>query len=111
MSLGSFMRRMVIAAGVLTAATAFAQSSALDAREIVFDVPRQPLETALLVYAEQAQVQLVVASGTVDRPQMAGLQGRYPARRALELLLRDTGLMFEIASPETIVIYGLKPDG
>jgi hypothetical protein len=81
-----------------------AQAYSLDGRVVQFSVPVQPIETALIAYAEQAQVQLVVSNTILNGLGVRGLSGNYDRQTALGILLRDTGLDFQITGPDTVTV-------
>jgi outer membrane receptor protein involved in Fe transport len=80
----------ILVSSMLCAAPTFADG--VLAREVQFDIPRQPLEDALLSFSKQAGVQLLVDSRALEGMQTDGVSGRFVARDALSRLLRSTGL-------------------
>lgn len=91
----------MLAIGVV-AATAGAYS--LETSTVQFSVPVQPIDTALIAYAEQAHVQLVVSNTILKGLGVRGLNGTYDRQTALGILLRDTGLEFQITGPDTVTV-------
>ncbi len=75
-------------------------------RNLRFDIPAQPLESALLSFSEQAGVQLVVANDTIKGLQSDGVQGEYSTNEALALLLQGSGLSYRVTDERTIAIGG-----
>lgn len=73
-------------------------------RQIPFRVPAQPLETALLQFAEQADLQLTTRSDIVRRWNTDGFIGTAPANDALAILLAGTPLEHLFLSPNTVAI-------
>lgn len=65
-------------------------------RAVAFDIEPQPIGSALIEFSRQANIQVVIA------PEIAGtaaeflaLHGTVPARVALDMLLRNTGLKYD----------------
>lgn len=81
------VRRLIAAAG-------FALSGLLAAAPAgEFDIAPQDLASALLLFAQQAKVEVLFAADDVRGINTPGAQGRYEPERALALLLRDTTLL------------------
>jgi iron complex outermembrane receptor protein len=96
-----------------------AAASALE-KEVVFNLPPQQVEDALLGFSEQAHVQVLTASAAIPDRRAAEVSGRMRVRVALESILRDTGLGYSMLNEDTIAIQataknpagaGLVPDG
>ncbi len=73
---------------------------------IAFDIPAQSLETALLRFSEQARIQVVVANGAARGAVASQVKGEYSAGEALQLLLKESGLAYEVTGERTIAIRG-----
>jgi len=73
-------------------------------QERQFDIPAQPLATALLAFSRQADVQVVTSSIELGMLRTAGVHGITQARRALAKLLENSGLEFSVIGSDTIVI-------
>lgn len=73
-------------------------------REIEFHIAPQSLASAVLHFAEQAQIQVVTSSTELERLKSQGLSGRYNVREALTALLIGTGLTFQEVGNGTISI-------
>ena len=84
-------------------------ASSLDEREIQFNIPGQPIDGALIAYAQQAHVQLVVSASILKGLRASSVIGSYDAQKALSILLGQSGLLFEVIGPNTITIR-LKTD-
>jgi TonB-dependent receptor len=69
-----------------------------------FDIPSQPLARALMVFAEQSGVQLVYFTRIAEGRAAKAVVGALPAREALQRLLEDSGLEFEIVADGTVEI-------
>jgi iron complex outermembrane receptor protein len=96
---------------VYVAASATAALFATDAvfaedrfsREVEFDIPAQALETALLEFSRQADVQVMVGSTAVSGLKSTTLKGRWAIARALDSMLRNTGLAYD-ATGNTVTV-------
>ena len=69
-----------------------------------FHIEAQPLQRALLAFSEQAGVQIIVATDTVELPPCDELKGRMSARRAIEVILAGSGLEFHFSSKNTVTV-------
>ena len=69
-----------------------------------FDIPAQPLPSALKAYAAQAHVQLLYVYSTVARSSGNAVHGDLDARQALNELLRDTGFEAAYTSDREVTI-------
>jgi outer membrane receptor for ferric coprogen and ferric-rhodotorulic acid len=56
-----------------------------------FDIPAQPLSSALQAFAVQANVQLLYVHAVVAKKRGNEVRGNFDKHAALALLLRDTG--------------------
>ncbi len=63
-------------------------------RERAFSIDAQALDAALLDFSDQANVQIMVATSTVEGLQTEGVEGRLTPRSALTTLLNDNDLRF-----------------
>jgi iron complex outermembrane recepter protein len=70
-----------------------AQSAELD-RTVNFDIPAQPLESALRVFSRQANIQLVIAPNAARDASAPTLRGALTASAALTELLDASGLKY-----------------
>lgn len=73
-------------------------------RKIRFDIPSQALSTALIAYAEQANVQLIVPAEALAGLTAMALRGEFDAKTALGTLLAQSNLGFEVTGPRTITV-------
>lgn len=79
-------------------------TAAAQAKTVQFDIPAQAVGTALLKFAEQARMQVTTPGAAVQTISTAGVRGQYEAGKALEILLRGTGLKFRFVDNETVVV-------
>src|SRR5258706_3673742 len=61
-------------------------------QQIEFDIPAQPLPSALVLFSRQAGVQVLTATKELEGLQSSSLKGRYSLREGAETLLEVTGL-------------------
>src|SRR5882757_144114 len=108
----------LVPCGLAAVQEAHAASNVLE-KEVVFNLPPQQVEDALLGFSEQAHVQVLTASAAIPDRQAAEVSGRMRVRVALESILRGTGLGYSMLNEDTIAIQaaaknpagtGLVPD-
>jgi iron complex outermembrane receptor protein len=101
---GMFASTIAVAIAASPAFAASAPAYALDPRNVTFNIPAQPIDAALVAFANQAHVQLVVSPDAARGLRTNGLAGQYDAQSGLEILLRRSGLGFQVTGPNTISI-------
>src|SRR3712207_6576045 len=69
-----------------------------------FQIPAQPLPTALLRYTEQSGVHVTSSARLVENKRSRAIAGQYDARSALTKLLEGTSLGFEPIDDSSVVI-------
>lgn len=70
-----------------------------------FTIPAQPLNSALLRFAEQAGLQILLpTSGLLDGMQATPLQGRYPVNQALRRLIGNNPVDYQISATGQITL-------
>jgi len=62
------------------------------ANEAVFDIPSQPLSSALNAFARQASLQIFFPTGVIVGKRAPAISGRFSATEALSKLIADSGL-------------------
>lgn len=70
----------------------------------LFDIPAQPLDSALLEFSRQSGRQLVAVGSFGDDRRSRPLRGLMEERVALERLLAGTGLAFQLRDDGTVVV-------
>lgn len=80
------------------------QTPALRADPAVFDIPPQPLASALRAFRDQSGVRFIHRAELVQSVDSNGVVGRYPPDDALTLLLKDTGLTHYAADDSTVIV-------
>jgi iron complex outermembrane recepter protein len=81
-----------------------AQQSAPVAALYQFSIPAEPLGDALSQLAQQAGLQVMIASKLADGVQSREVNGTYSADEALKRLLANTGLQFAFVNARTVAI-------
>jgi iron complex outermembrane recepter protein len=69
-----------------------------------FDIPAQPLSSALVLFAKQSEIQVITASRDLDSYRIEAVQGQFSARDILTKLLAGTGLAFVEVGDGTVTI-------
>jgi outer membrane receptor protein involved in Fe transport len=69
-----------------------------------FNIPAEPLATALLQFSAQAHVQVATSGPEVGRAQSHGAVGAMSIGSALSMLLADTGFSYRISGERSIAI-------
>lgn len=76
----------------------------LAANRVVFDIPPQSADRALVEFARQARVSVLFPAGEFSQVTTRALHGEHFVDRALEILLRDTGLVAEVNARGSISV-------
>lgn len=84
---------------LLSAPHAAAQQTAVE-----FNIPAQPISSALRAYAQQAKVQLIVLTEGLDLVESNAVAGRMAPREALQMLLDGTDLQPEYRADATVAV-------
>jgi iron complex outermembrane recepter protein len=71
-----------------------------------YDIPAQPLSTALQTFASQSGAPMLYTADSAAGKRSAGLNGTYSNSEALARLVADTGLIHTVAADGTVT---LKP--
>jgi iron complex outermembrane receptor protein len=90
-------------------AASFASQTVLaqePSRRSQFNIPAQSLDSALLAFADQADVQVVVSADVVKGLSTRGISGWFTTDTALQTLLAQTGLKFGTFGERT---YSIGP--
>ena len=98
------MKKAFLALAVLTlCSNAIAHVAGLQTRHD-FRIPAQPLDTALLAFSDQANVQVLLWAGARPDAQSPGAMGQLTALAALQTILGTSGLGFTEIDPDTVAI-------
>jgi iron complex outermembrane recepter protein len=68
------------------------------------DIESQPLEGALVELSKQVHIQLVISADSLPSVAAGPLHGRLALGKALELLLKGTGLRYKFVGEKTVAI-------
>lgn len=104
-----------ISTGLVLGLLMLAGAAAADAQSmddyVEFDIPAQPLGSALLAYSDQANVQIVASTLAISGFTSQSVSGLLSKREALRRLLAGTGLAYRTAGLLTVTISsGAGPD-
>lgn len=69
-----------------------------------FDIPAQPLTTALSTFARQANLQLGLQAGLVDGLQSQAVRGNFTQEQALQRLLGNAPVNWKIDSQRSLIL-------
>ncbi|OLS62236.1 Ferripyoverdine receptor precursor [Pseudomonas putida] len=72
-------------------------STQAQAREISFDIPAQPLWSALQEWGRQSDFQVLVNPDDIQGKTSSPVQGRYSPEQAVQILLRHTQINYSLA--------------
>lgn len=86
-------------------ALALPLSAQVQAREVVFDIPAQPLSSALQSFGQQADVQLLFSPDDVMNLRATAVRGRLQPEAAIRILLGGTGLAYSLQG-DTLTVTG-----
>lgn len=75
------------------------------AAEQSYDIPAQPLSTALPAFARMSGVDILYENGMAAGRTSAPLRGRMSPQAALRALLRGTGLSARFTEPRAAIVY------
>lgn len=73
-------------------------------KPIAFNIPPQPLSSALLLFSEQGAVQLAYTTEDIQGVNTTGVSGMHGVDEALSLLLTNTGIQYRVTGPNTITL-------
>lgn len=98
----------LLAITVLVAGAAFAQHADKRAE---FNIAPQSLDTALVEFADQANVQLAVSADRIEGMKTKGVRGAMTTEGALRTLLAETGLSFKAVGERSYSVGGAAHQG
>ena len=78
------------------------------AREARFNIDPQPLESAIIKFSKQAEIQILASSTELDGVRSSGVKGRHRIDEALQALLARTGLSYKTVSEQTIALIPVR---
>jgi len=94
---------IAIASALASFATVTQAHADLDTRH-EFRIPPQSLDTALLAFSTQADMQVLMWAGTEADARSPGVTGELPTAAALTTILESTGYSFQQVDDETVAI-------
>jgi iron complex outermembrane receptor protein len=100
----SKFRNVLLAGAASAVLMAALPASAQQTASIAFDIPPQPLGSALAEFARQSSIDILVSSQLARNQTAPALQGEMPAGQALAMLLSDTGLSYRATSTGSFII-------
>jgi outer membrane receptor protein involved in Fe transport len=95
-----YLAASVCAAGLLLSGGSFAQTE----KPVNFNITATDLANALNQFARQSDRQIVFSSAATAGRRAKPLSGSYRPQEALDALLRDSGLVYDVAQDGTIVV-------
>ena len=115
MGSSNFLRKGVMAQAVAaallvgTGSTAMAQAQQADGNAssvavVTFDIPSQPLASALEAFAAQSSLQVVYAGVAGNGERSGAVSGSLEPAQALAQLLAPTGLKYEFINDKTVTL-------
>ena len=81
-----------------------AGAKAQEAETLTLDIEAQPAGTALMELAGSSGVQILVSEEAGAKVEVEALKGEYKLEEALATLLNDTGLTYEYASANVVLV-------
>lgn len=99
----------VLFAPILGALLLSAAPVQADERDAIFNIPSQTLDSALIAFSEQADVQVVVASSATTGIRTRGVAGQLSPQAALTALLANSGLQFQPVGKKTFALAEATP--
>jgi hypothetical protein len=87
----------------LSCARAAPENPARLERHSAFHIPAGSLESALLQFSRESEIQVIVSAPVAD-VSVAAVEGRLTAREALTALLGETGLVYSVVG-NTVTIH------
>lgn len=102
---------ILAATGLAPFESAIAVAQGAPDQRIEFDIPAQPLDTALTLYFRATGVQLLYDSSITANRRSSPIKGRFAPREALAILLRGTGLVARYSRASAAVLTTPERDG
>lgn len=94
---------LVAQISLAVAATALVQPAHAVEEQHAFDIPAGRLSSALMRASETSNMRLLVPSKLINGLETAGVSGRYTLEQALEKLLENSGLIYQIDRQEKLI--------
>ncbi len=102
-----FITRLQLCVLLVILAPVLANAAAGDvySREAHFQIPSQPLATALIAFSDQAHMQVISSGDEVANTVAAAVRGRHRIIDALRAMLEGTNLSYTVLNQDTISIH------
>ncbi|MDO6693647.1 TonB-dependent receptor [Aliiglaciecola sp. 3_MG-2023] len=97
------LRHALVFSSMLSISAMSVETNNLD-NSIMFNIPEQSLNAALLAFSEQSGIQVTVQSDYLKGLTSEGISGEQTSISALDHLLENTGLIYTIIGKDTIAI-------
>ena len=81
------------------------------ARRVDFNIARQRADEALVEFARQAGISVLLPAAQISQVTTNTLQGNYALEDALAILLRDTGLVGQLSATGTLTVRHKNDEG
>ncbi|MGV2836413.1 STN domain-containing protein, partial [Pseudomonas shirazensis] len=88
--------RPSLSMSALGLALALPYATVAQAQDLAFDIPAQPLSSALLSFGKQTDLQILFSQDTVQGRRSAAVAGRLSPEQALARLLQGTGVSYSV---------------
>lgn len=89
----------------LTLAEGLALANPASQRPVQFDVPPQPLSSALNIFAQQSELKMIFYTDVTEGMQAQGVHGTLTPENALKTLLSSAELTYEFFDEKTVSIW------
>lgn len=96
------VRRTLLASVAVVATQGAAMAQSDEAK--VYSIPPSDVGNALQAYSEQADVEIIYAEGDVEGKTTDGVDGEYSREAALEEIINDADLTYEVNDDGVVVI-------
>ena len=93
-----------IALGLIPLASQADTASAKQISFYIYDIPAQPLATALLAFSNQSGLQVSAPSELLADRQAPAIQGQLSVLTVLGMLLEGSGLSWQLSDDDTVII-------
>lgn len=70
-----------------------------------YDIPAQPLESALTALGTASRIDILYENGVVDKMRSTALSGTFTPRDAFATILQGTGLAFRFTSLNAVLVF------
>lgn len=97
---------LLVAAGAAGVAPSVAVAAIMDTAPVLrsYDIPAQPLESALLILGRQSGIDVLYERGALDGLRSSALRGRHTPQSAVATILRGTGLAHRFTTATAVLV-------